>query len=311
MVMELLGPNLETVLKQSKDPFAVSTAAFVGIQMLKLVRHLHSRSFIHRDIKPENFTVGYEELKNYVYMIDFGLAKYYRDPKTKLHVPYRNNKSLIGTARYASINTHLGLDQTRRDDIEALLYVLIYFMKGSLPWQGYKECIKTEKYAKIVECKLTTPIESLCKDLPREIANLLYYARLLRYDEKPDYAFVHNSLVKLLPCKSLPTRLLFERVTAKEKDTENEKAKKQSTQAVPAQAKNDIITLHSKNRANSASPSSVDKDNIIPNERTRPNVIPLIPTANYIANSKHFAKYKSRWLSNVPSKSLQPDAFQL
>lgn len=211
MVMELLGSNLETILRQDKEPFSINTTANIGIQMLKLIRHLHSKSFVHRDIKPDNFTIGLGERKDIVYMIDFGLAKYYRDPKNKLHAPYRNNKSLIGTARYASINTHLGLDQTRRDDIEAMLYVLIYFLKGSLPWQGYKGCPRREKYIKIMDSKLSTPIESLCRDLPRDIANLLYYARLLKYDEKPDYTYIHNLLLKLLPNKILPHQLVFER----------------------------------------------------------------------------------------------------
>lgn len=211
MVMELLGPNLETILRQDKEPFSINTTAHIGIQMLKLIRHLHSKSFIHRDIKPDNFTIGLEEKKNTIYMIDFGLAKYYRDPKTKLHTPYRNNKNLIGTARYASINTHLGLDQTRRDDVEALFHVLIYFLKGGLPWQGYKGYPKREKYTKIMDCKLSTSIESLCRNLPRDIANLLYYARLLKYDEKPDYNYIHNLLLRLLPHKTLPYQLVFER----------------------------------------------------------------------------------------------------
>jgi len=211
MVIELLGANLETVFRQSKDRFQAAKVALIGIQMLKLIRHLHSKSFVHRDIKPENFTIGLEELKNNIYMIDFGLAKYYRDPKIKLHMPYRNNKSLVGTARYASINTHLGIDQTRRDDIEAMLYVLIYFLRGSLPWQGFKEAVKRKKYIKIMEAKLEIPIELLCKDLPREISNLLNYARFLKYDEKPDYEYMHSLLLKLLPPKSLQNELLFER----------------------------------------------------------------------------------------------------
>jgi serine/threonine protein kinase len=197
MVMDLLGPNLETIMKQKDKPFSVSTTSMIGIQMLRLIRHLHS----------ENFTVGLEG--NKIFMIDFGLAKYYRDPRSKNHIGYRNDKSLVGTARYASINTHVGIDQTRRDDIESFLYVLIYFLKGELPWQRYVRCMKREKLIKITECKLSIPIESLCKGLPMEFSNLLSYARLLKYEDKPDYLYIQNSLMRFITTS--PT-LLFERV---------------------------------------------------------------------------------------------------
>lgn len=99
-------------------------------------------------------------------MIDFGLAKKYLN-KEKKHISYRDNKDLTGTARYASINTHLGIQQGRRDDLESLMYVLIYFMKGSLPWQSMKGQGKKEKYQKIMEKKLTIQLSTLCEGLPK------------------------------------------------------------------------------------------------------------------------------------------------
>jgi len=198
MVMELLGPNIETLFKFCNRRFSLPTTVMIGEQFLALIEHLHSKSFVHRDIKPDNFVTGTNDKENLLYMIDFGLAKRYRDPKTKLHIPYRDNKSLTGTARYASINTHIGVDQSRRDDIEAFSYVLIYFLRGSLPWQGIRACPKKEKYDKIMECKMSTPVELICKNLPREFAGILYYARSLQFEEKPDYGYIRNLLYKTI-----------------------------------------------------------------------------------------------------------------
>ena len=101
-----------------------------------------------------------------VYIIDFGLSKRYKDPKTHQHIPYKNNKALTGTARYASISTHIGIEQTRRDDIEAAFYVLLYFLKGSLPWQGLPGKNKNNKYKRIMDMKMSVSVDNLCKDQP-------------------------------------------------------------------------------------------------------------------------------------------------
>jgi len=153
---------------------------------------MHARNFIHRDIKPDNFMMGLGRKANQVHVIDFGLAKKYRDPKTHQHIPYKENKNLTGTARYASINTHLGVEQSRRDDMESLGYVFLYFLRGSLPWQGLKAATKKQKYDKISEKKLSTPIETLCRGYPAEFASYLNYTRSLRFDDKPDYAWLRR-----------------------------------------------------------------------------------------------------------------------
>jgi hypothetical protein len=120
------------------------------------------------------------------------LAKRFRDPKNGEHIPYRDGKNLTGTARYASVNTHLGIEQARRDDLESLGYVLLYFIKGQLPWQGIPARTKKEKYEKIRDKKLSTQIEQLCKNLPEEIGMYLSYCRSLKFEEKPDISYLRK-----------------------------------------------------------------------------------------------------------------------
>jgi serine/threonine protein kinase len=136
------------------------------------VQTIHEKNLIYRDIKPDNFLIGRPGSKsaNVIHVVDFGMAKQYRDPKTKQHIPYRERKSLSGTARYMSINTHLGREQSRRDDLEALGHVFMYFLRGGLPWQGLKAATNKQKYEKIGEKKQTTPIKDLCDGFPGTLA---------------------------------------------------------------------------------------------------------------------------------------------
>ncbi|ODQ82844.1 hypothetical protein BABINDRAFT_44014 [Babjeviella inositovora NRRL Y-12698] len=192
MVIDLLGPSLEDLFNYCNRKFTYKTVLLLAEQLLCRIEYIHARCFIHRDIKPDNFLMGIGKRGSQVNVIDFGLAKKYRDPRTHLHIPYRENKNLTGTARYASINTHLGIEQSRRDDLESLGYVLIYFCRGSLPWQGLKAATKRQKYDRIMEKKMTSPAEILAKGLPIEFVHYLNYTRGLRFEDKPDYSFLRR-----------------------------------------------------------------------------------------------------------------------
>ena len=198
IAIELLGPSLNDLFIYSKKNFSLQTVTLIAIQILERIEQLHKKNYIHRDIKPENFTIGIGNKSNLIYLIDFGLSKKFKDSKTMEHILYKENHDITGTPRYASISNHLGIEQSRMDDLESISYVLIYFLKKSLPWQNVEGRNLKEKYKKILEKKLTVPIEILCKGIPKEFMTLLEYSRNLRYEERPDYEFLKGMFKELL-----------------------------------------------------------------------------------------------------------------
>ncbi|CAE7612882.1 CKL1, partial [Symbiodinium microadriaticum] len=192
MVMDLLGPSLEDLFNRCGRRFSLKTVLQLADQLLERVDTFHSRHLIHRDIKPANFVIGTGETSNIVYCVDFGLSKRYRHPKNLQHIPHRDGRSLTGTPRYASINNHLGIEQSRRDDLESVAYVLVYFLKGSLPWQGLKAKNAQKKYRLILEKKQQVSIAQLCAGCPSQFAEFLAYTRALKFDTKPDIPFLRK-----------------------------------------------------------------------------------------------------------------------
>ena len=187
LIMELLGKSLDRLFSDCKKQFSLKTIFQIGYQLIQRIELVHSKGYIHRDIKPGNFVIGRGENSKVIYIIDFGLSKRYLDKQTNRHIPYKEGKGLTGTARYVSLFTHCGIEQSRRDDIEGIAFNLIYFARGKLPWQGVKTKNKKEKHKKIMESKMYYKPKKLCQGLSSEFACLLEYARDLEFEEKPDY----------------------------------------------------------------------------------------------------------------------------
>lgn len=192
LVMERLGSSLEDHLQASASGrIVVPSVLLIAEQVLRRIEFLHSKGIVHRDIKPENFMFGLKEKIHHLYMIDFGLCKRYYGDR---HALMKKKLSLTGTARYASINAHKGVEQSRRDDLEAIGHMLMYFLRGSLPWSGLSAKTQAEKYKKIQEKKESTPLQELCQGFPDAFQTYLKTVRNLEFSARPDY----HALRKLL-----------------------------------------------------------------------------------------------------------------
>ena len=191
----------------------------IGIQVLNRIEALHNSGYLHRDIKPDNFLIGTSDKKSRIYMIDLGLSKrYMKDGK---HIDYNTNKSFTGSFRYSSIRNHKGIEQSRRDDLESIGYMLIFFVKGCLPWQGLKGSTKSKRSANILNVKNSTSLETLCEGLPREFLLYMKYCRLLRFPQQPDYVLLRDLLITLFKNCNYKLDFIYDwNIVAKKKKNE-------------------------------------------------------------------------------------------
>ena len=214
LIMDYLGPNLDTIMKKlpSNDnikKFSIKTSLMIMIQCIERLKTLHEKGIIHRDIKPENFVIGPKNKERLIYLIDFGLSKKISNDKKIPSV--KVDRNIIGTMRYISMNTHQGYEQGKRDDLESLFYIIIYFIKGELPWQNIKCKTRAEKYSKIYEIKKkVTDNKELVEGLPIEMEKILEYILELNFFEKPNYLMINKTIEIILDKLNLSNDLQFD-----------------------------------------------------------------------------------------------------
>ena len=197
LVEPLLGKSLYHLYLDNNRHFEIKDICLIGIQIIDRLEWIHSKNVIHRDIKPDNFLIG-ENDPNVLYLIDFGLSTKYRSSASGKHVKFGFTGKLTGTTKYSSANTIRGGEQSRKDDLESVAYMIIFFMKGDLPWEHIKSNNEINKYYKIYMMKKNLPVQQLCKGLPIQIYNFLKYVKGLTFEEQPDYNYLRSLFKALL-----------------------------------------------------------------------------------------------------------------
>jgi casein kinase 1 len=198
LVMERLGPSLDVLFAANDHELPPSMVLALTYQMLDRLHVLHAMGFIHRDVKPANFALGRRNESYKVYLIDFGLAKQFYFHENKFHIPCKEYKGLTGTPQFASTNALLGMEQSRRDDIQALGYVAAYLLRGNLPWEKLTGKSTKDRNNKILEMKASTCPFELIQGYPEAFAEILLHSSQLNFEETPNYQQLRLALGRVL-----------------------------------------------------------------------------------------------------------------
>jgi serine/threonine protein kinase len=201
LVEELLGLSLYHLWDfKKKNNIKIKNVCMIALQALDRLEYIHSKNVIHRDIKPSNFLIGRKN-KEIIYLIDFGFAQKYRSSRTGKHIKYRNRKLICGFFLFSSINANKGYEQSRKDDLESLGYMLIYLVLSYLPWQDIffnKTIDMNAKLKLLLEMKSSITTEKLCNGLPEEFSLFIKYCRNLGFEQDPNYDYLKSLFVKVL-----------------------------------------------------------------------------------------------------------------
>jgi serine/threonine protein kinase len=197
LIEPLLGSTLYSLYLDHNKNFTLKDICLISIQCITRLESVHNKGIIHCDIKPENFSIGLKD-KRIIYLIDFGLSKKYRSDRTKRHIQFNITKTMCGTARYASMNALSGLQLSRRDDLESLSYMILYFLLKKLPWQGITAKNLEKRYKKIYDKKAELEKWDKFKELPTQIKNFVKYCRSLGFSQDPDYKLMKSYFYDLM-----------------------------------------------------------------------------------------------------------------
>ena len=252
-VMDYLGPSLDDLFEFCGNKFSIKTVLMIAIQVLNRIEYLHTKGYIHRDIKPDNFLIGTAKYKSRIYMIDLGLCKKFFNNGN--HIEYRNTTNFTGSLRYSSIRNHKGIEQSRRDDLESIGYMLIFFLNGKLPWQGLRGSTKSKRSTNIFNIKKNISLQDLCEHLPKEFLLYMKYCRLLRFKQDPDYNFLRNLFITLFNASNFKLDYIYDwNIVAKNKKEEfariKELAKKQNNETNKDLNTNNIEATNMENSKN-------------------------------------------------------------
>ena len=208
LVMPLLGKSLHEIQSTKNFNFEFKDICLMAIQIIERIQWVHSQKIIHRDIKPDNFLIGLDD-PNIIYLIDFGLSKKYRSSITGNHIKCTRIKKFVGSLRYASINALRLREQSRRDDLESIGYMLIYLIKGKLPWDNIKIDNKRTSYLKFSQYKKNISPELLCNNLPEEFLDYVKYVRNLNFEDEPDYNYLKSLFQIMLNKQGFEEKKIF------------------------------------------------------------------------------------------------------
>ena len=282
LIMELLGKSLDVVLEDNGGRLDISTVMKIAITLISHIEKIHRIGIIHRDIKPNNFMFGKGINKSKLYIMDFGLSKkWYIDGS---HIDYTTDRSMIGTARYASLNIHNGIEPSRRDDMEAIGYMLVYLLQGSLPWQGLKKKTKENPLEdKIGDKKLMIDVKLLCAGLPDCFCDYINYTRNLRFTEKPDYDYLRELFINSAQKNKIDLKYVWESDNIIEPDNCDEPSK--SIEDLPKTPDAVLTTT-------------------VPIPEPKPNKTPAPKqTSTFIPTTRHTAKQIHTYVPKYPMAS--------